>query len=133
MKFFKFSFFFKGIELIEPKAASKFEIEMKKMFGLNPNDDDGKENFNLIINVLTKISMVFGKQPFIQRSLIDPLFLFVNQLWFQQFDNDQHRYDIPFLLNGWSNIITQWLKLDYQQQKKYIQQIPEHQRDHDDD
>jgi hypothetical protein len=125
--------FFLGIELIEPKKATKLEIEMKKIFGLNPDHDDGKENFNIIINVLTKIYMVFGKQPFIQRSLNDPLFLFVNQIWFQQFNHDQQRYNIPFLLNGWSSIITQWLKLHFKNRQLYIQQIPEDQLDHDDD
>jgi hypothetical protein len=115
------------MELIEPKRLSTFEIELKKILGLNPDDDDGKENFNIMINVLTKIYMVFGKQPFIDRSLKDPLFLFVDQMWFQQFNNDQHRYDIPFLLNGWSAIITQWLKLDDQHRRQYTQQIHQEQ------
>jgi hypothetical protein len=118
-----------GIELIEPKKPSKFELEMKKIMGLNPADDDGKENFDIIINVLTKIYMIFGKQPFIDRSINDALFLYVTQIWFQQFNNDQHRYDIPFLLNGWNSIITQWLKLDYPNRRKYMQQI----KDDDDD
>jgi hypothetical protein len=118
-----------GIELIEPKKPSKFELEMKKIMGLNPADDDGKENFDIIINVLTKIYMIFGKQPFIDRSTNDALFLYVTQIWFQQFNNDQHRYDIPFLLNGWNSIITQWLKLDYPNRRKYMQQI----KDDDDD
>jgi hypothetical protein len=102
---------------------------MKKIMGLNPADDDGKENFDIIINVLTKIYMIFGKQPFIDRSINDALFLYVTQIWFQQFNNDQHRYDIPFLLNGWNSIITQWLKLDYPNRRKYMQQI----KDDDDD
>lgn len=107
---------------------------MKKMLGLSQDDDDKKEIFNLIVNVLTKNSVVFGKQPFIQRSLIDPLFLFINQIWFQQYNETQHRYDIPFLLNGWSNILTQWLKLSYSDCQQYIAQIPEEQLDnHDDD
>jgi len=42
----------KNIELIEPKNLSKFEIELRKVVGLNSDDDDGKENFNIIINVL---------------------------------------------------------------------------------
>ncbi len=97
---------------------------MNQMLGFNPDDDgDRKENFNLIINVLTKIFMAFGKKPFIDRSLIDPLFLFINQKWFQQFNNDQHQDDIPFLFRGWSSIITQWLKMDFHDCQPYIQQI----------
>jgi hypothetical protein len=67
--------------------------------------------------------MIFGKKPFIDRSLKDPLFLFINQKWFQLFNYDQNRYNIPFLLNGWSEILTQWLKLNYQDQQHYIEQI----------
>lgn len=73
--------------------------------------------------------MVFGKQPFIDRSLCDPLFLFVNEKWFQQFDFIQYRYNIPFLLDGWSSIITQWLKLDFRNCQNYIKQIPKEKRD----
>ncbi len=97
--------------------------------GLDPTDDDEKESFNIIINVLTKLYMVFGRQPFIDRSLNDPLFLYIHQMWFQQFDNNQHRYDIPFLLNGWTSIITQWLKLDYTDRQQYIKQINDEQLD----
>ncbi len=120
------------MELIESKKPSKFEIEMKKALGFNPTDDDEKENFNIIINVLTKIYMVFGKQPFIDRSIHDPLFLYVSQNWLQQFNNDQHRYDIPFLLNGWNLMITQWLKLDYTDRREYSKQIKEEHLDDDD-
>jgi len=77
--------------------------------------------------------MVFGKQPFIDRSLHDPLFLYVNQMCFQQINSEQHRYDIPFLLNGWTSILTQWLKLDDENRQHYIEQIPDQQRDDYDD
>ncbi|CAF4168630.1 unnamed protein product, partial [Rotaria magnacalcarata] len=60
-------------QLIEAKEASNFEIKIKQILSLNPdNDDDGKENFNIIINVLTKLFMVFGKKPFIVQSSTDP-------------------------------------------------------------
>ncbi|CAF4384074.1 unnamed protein product, partial [Rotaria magnacalcarata] len=37
-------------QLIEAKEASNFEIKIKQILSLNPdNDDDGKENFNIII------------------------------------------------------------------------------------
>jgi len=127
--FQSFFFFYIGIELIEAKEASRLEIEMKEILGVDLGDDD----LNIIINVLTKINLVFGKQPFIDRSLHDPLFLYVNQMWFEQNKNDQHRYDIPFLLNGWTSIITQWLKLDYQTRRQYIQQINDNQLNDDDD
>ena len=55
-------------------------------------------------------------------------------MWFQQINNDQHQRDITFLLNGWSSIITQWLKLDYDNRRQYIQQISKDQLyDNDDD
>lgn len=114
--------FYLDLELIEPKKPSDFEIKFKQILGLNHIDDE-KENFNIIINVLTKILMIFGKKPFTDRSLIDPLFLFINQMWFQQMNFDQYRYNIPYLLDGWSSILTKWLKLDYSTRQQYQQQI----------
>jgi hypothetical protein len=119
-----FQISFLDIELIEPKEPSEFEIALKYILRLHlDDDDDDKEDFNIILNVLTKILMIFGKKPFVDRSLNDPMFLFINKKWFQLFNYDQHRYNIPFLLNGWSSILTQWLKLNYQDQKYYIDQI----------
>ena len=109
------------MELIESKKPSKFEIEMKKALGFNPTDDDEKENFNIIINVLTKIYMVFGKQPFIDRSLHDPLFLYVNQIGFNNLIMINIDMIFHFYLNGWTSIITQWLKLDYTDRREYSQ------------
>jgi len=128
---------YEGIELVEPKPPSRFEIEIKKIMGLNPdnddNDDEKKKDFNIIVNVLTKIYFIFGQQPFIDRSLHNPLFLYVNQIWLQQVNNEQHQHDIPFLLNGWASILTQWLKLDYKNRRQYIEQINDDQLDNDDD
>ncbi len=108
------------------------------MMGLNSTDDNNnnekKKDFNLIINVLTKIYFIFGQQPFIHRSLRDPLFLYVNEKWFEQIENDKCQNDIPFLLNGWTSIITQWLKFDYPKRREYIEQInPDLLYDDDDD
>ncbi|CAF3932003.1 unnamed protein product, partial [Rotaria magnacalcarata] len=111
------------------KKKNKF----KQILGLNQIDDDGKENFNIIINVFTKVFMIFGKQPFIDRSLCDPLFIYVDQIWFQQFNYDQYQYKIPFLLDGWSSIITKWLKLDYSIHRRHTQQIKDDLFDDDDD
>lgn len=116
----EFLFYSIGTDLIEAKKASNFEIKLKEVLGFDQDHDDKKENFNIIINVLVKIFMVFGKQPFLDQSLHDPLFSYINQMWFQQINIDQHRYDIPFLLNNFTLIITQWLKLDYSIRKKYI-------------
>jgi hypothetical protein len=129
---------YEGIELVEPKPPSRFEIELKKMMGFNStdenNNDEKKQNFNLIVNVLTKIYFIFGQQPFIHRSLRDPLFLYVNKKWFEQIENDKYQDDIPFLLNGWTSIITQWLKFDYPKRREYIEQInPDLLYDDDDD
>ncbi|CAF0870005.1 unnamed protein product [Rotaria sp. Silwood1] len=115
-----------GIELIEDRQVSNFEIELKRILGLDSVDDNEKEDFNIIINVLTKILMVFGKKPFIDRSSYDPLFLYVNQMWFEKFNYDQYRYNIPYLLNNWTSIITQWLKLDHSNRQQYIQKINTH-------
>jgi len=54
-------------------------------------------------------------------------------MWFQQLNNDQHQQDIQFLLNGWTSILTQWLKLDYSDRRQYIQQINPNLLDDDDD
>ncbi len=122
-----------GIELVEPKPPSRFELEIKRIMGQNSTDDDEKKNFNLIVNVLTKIYFIFGQQPFIDRSQRDPLFLYVNQIWFPQINNEQDQHNISFLINGWTSIITQWLKLDFQIRRQYIQQINKDQIEDDDD
>ena len=114
-----------GIQLIEPQAPSRFLSELKELMNLGrtDNQDDEKRNFHLIVNVLTKISFVFGQEPFLRRSLYDPFFLFVKQIWFEQIHNEQNQQDISFLLDGWSSIITKWSKLDYQNRRQYIEQI----------
>ena len=106
-------------ELIQPKEASKFEIELKKIMGLNSENYDPKETFHLIVNVLTKIYLVFGRQPFLDQAKLDPLFLFIQQKWFPSFDHQQHRLNLTFLLNGWTSILTQWIKLPYKDQQEY--------------
>jgi hypothetical protein len=107
---------------IEPKSSSRFVSELKQILNLtysNENDenDDEKRNFDLIVNVLTKIYFVFGQKPFIDRSLNDPLFLFVYQNWFEKIIDNQN--DIPFLLDGWSKILTQW----FSNRRKYLEQL----------
>ncbi|CAF1251386.1 unnamed protein product [Rotaria sordida] len=66
-------------ELIEARETSDAERKIKNILNLGL-DDDGKANFNIIINVLTKIFMVFGKQPFIDQLSLDPLFSYINQI-----------------------------------------------------
>jgi hypothetical protein len=85
--------------------------------------DDKKKDFNLIVNVLTKIYFIFGQQPFIDRSLHHPLFLYTNQIWFQQINNEQNQHNISFVLNGWTSIIIQWLKLGHPNRRQYTKQI----------
>jgi len=85
--------------------------------------DDKKKHFNLIVNVLTKIYFIFGQQPFIDRSLHHPLFLYANQMWFQQINKEQNQHDISFVLNGWTSIIIQWLKLGHPNRRQYTEQI----------
>ncbi len=119
----------KGIQLIQPKSTSRFVSELKQILNLtysnddDRDDDDEKRNFDLIINVLTKIYFVFGQQPFIHRSFKDPLFLFVKQIWFQQIHNEQNQHDISFLIDGWSSILTKWFQLDHTNRQQYIQQL----------
>ncbi len=91
--------------------------------GTDSDSDDEKKDLNLIVNVLTKIYFIFGQQPFIDRSLRDPLFLYVNQMWFQKINNEQNQHDISYLLDGWTSVITQWLKLSYPNRRQYIEQI----------
>jgi hypothetical protein len=90
---------------------------------MGTDSNNKKKDLNLIVNILTKIYFIFGQQPFIDRSLHDPLFLFVNQMWFTQINNQENQDDIPFLLNGWSSFLTQWLKLGYSNRRQYIEQI----------
>jgi len=131
---FTLSFFSKGVELVEPKPPSKFELELKKLMGTDSDSNDEKKDLNLIVNVLTKIYFIFGQQPFIDRSLRDPLFLYVNQMWFQKINNEQNQHDISYLLDGWTSIITQWLKLGHPNRRQYIEQInPDLLYDNDDD
>ncbi|CAF3664974.1 unnamed protein product [Rotaria sordida] len=117
---------YEGIELVERKPPSKFALELKKLMSFNSADDkvdDKRKNFDLIVNVLTKIYFIFGKQPFIDRSRYDPLFLYVNQMWFEQINNEQDQHNIPFLINGWNSILTQWLKLAYENRRQYFEKI----------
>ncbi len=132
---FTVSFFFsKGVKLVELKPPSKFELELKKLMGTDSDSDDEKKDLNLIVNVLTKIYFIFGQQPFIDRSLRDPLFLYANQMWFQKINNEQNQHDISYLLDGWTSVITQWLKLSYPNRRQYIEQInPDLLYDGDDD
>ncbi|CAF0877940.1 unnamed protein product [Adineta steineri] len=115
-----------GIELIEARPLSTFELEFKKIMSTVDSSNgnyDQKKDFDLIINVLTKIYFIFGQQPFIDRSLYDPLFLYINQIWFKQINNDQNKPDIPYLLTSWTSILTQWLKLTYRNRQQYIEKI----------
>jgi len=123
-----------GGELVKPKSELRYVEQVKKLMGYVSIDDDEekKKNFDVIINVLTKIHFIFGQKPFIDRSNNDPFLLYVNQNWFQQLNNDQHQHDINSLINGWTSIISQWLKLSYQNRQYYIQQIP-HDQFHNDD
>jgi hypothetical protein len=101
---------------------------------MGTDSNNKKKDFDLIVNFLTKIYFIFGQQPFIDRSLRDPLFLYVNQIWFPQINNEQNQHDIPFLLDGWTSIITQWLKLSYPNRRQYTEQInPDLLYDGDDD
>ena len=105
---------------MEPREISGLSKEYKKLMADLDNDEE-KNDFNLILNVLTKIYFIFGKQPFLDRSLYEPFYLYVNQIWFLQMNTEQH--DISFLLNGWNRILTKWLKLDYKNRQEYYQQI----------
>ncbi len=101
---------------------------------MGTDSNNNKKDFDLIVNVLTKIYFIFGQQPFIDRCLHDPLLLFVNQMLFPQINNQENQHDIPFLLNGWSSFVTQWLKLGYRNRRQHIEQInPDLLYDNDDD
>ncbi|CAF4888254.1 unnamed protein product [Rotaria sp. Silwood1] len=117
---------YEGVELVEPKPPSKFALELKKLMSSHSTDneaDDKKKDFNLIVNVLTKIYFIFGKQPFIDRSRYDPLFLYVNDMWFEQINNEQDQRNVTFLINGWRSILTQWLKLSNANRRQYFEKI----------
>ncbi|CAF1517543.1 unnamed protein product [Rotaria sordida] len=64
------------IKLIQDKKKiSHFEIELKQILAIYFYNDSNKEYLNIIINILTKISMIFGKQPKIDQSLYHPFCL----------------------------------------------------------
>lgn len=85
--------------------------------------NERKDDFHLIVNVLTKIYLAFGRKPFLDRSSVDALYLFIQQNWFQQFDHDQNQSNIRFLLKGWTSMLKKWLKFDYSDRRQYIEQI----------
>ncbi|CAF2826730.1 unnamed protein product [Rotaria sp. Silwood2] len=113
-------------DLLEDIHLSGFELKLRKTLEVDSIDDNIKENFNIIINVLTKIYMAFGDKQFIERSLYDPLYLFINEMWFKTFNYEQYRYNISYLLSGFTSIITEWLKFDYSTRQLFVKQIDHH-------
>ncbi|CAF3661921.1 unnamed protein product [Rotaria sp. Silwood1] len=113
-------------DLLEDTYLSGFELKLRKTLHVDSLDDNIKENFNIIINVLTKIYMAFGDKQFIELSLYDPFYLFINEMWFKTFNYEQYRYNIPYLLSGFTSIITTWLKFDYSARQLFVKQIDHH-------
>ncbi|CAF1265954.1 unnamed protein product [Adineta ricciae] len=109
------------IQLIEPERSSWFEVGLRELFGMDHTER--KDDFHLIVNVLTKIYLAFGRKPFLDRSSVDALYLFIEQNWFRQFDYDQNQSNVRFLLKGWTSMLKKWLKFDYSDRRQYIEQI----------
>jgi len=100
------------------------------LLGSSETHDD-KKHFNFIVNVLTKIYLVFGQQPFIERSSIDAMYLYVNKIWLNQLNNNEGEHQMKILLDGWRSTITQWLKLDYTNRQVYRKETTENESDDD--
>lgn len=93
-------------------STSRFVEELKSFLNWNFNDDGEEKNLDLIIDVLTKISFIFGEKPFVDRSTTDSFYLFVKQNWFDQQTKPINEHDISFLLQNWSSILHKWIHLD---------------------
>ena len=117
-------------ERIETKSSARFVEEIKSfmnwsLYSNNDEDDEQdeqKKNFNLIVDVLTKIYFIFGIKPFLNRSIHDPFFLFVKQNWFDLKDQQINQQNISSLLNHWSSIINQWIHLDFSTRQTFFNQ-----------
>ena len=118
---FTFFFYRKDIQLIEPERSSWFEVGLRELLGMDHRER--KDDFHLIVNVLTKIYLAFGRKPFLDRSSVDVLYLFIEQNWFRHFDDDQNQFNVRFLLKGWTSMLKKWLKFDYSDRRPYIEQI----------
>ncbi|CAF1238823.1 unnamed protein product [Rotaria sp. Silwood1] len=126
----------KGEELIDERRPSEFFLHLESMMVrryLTECDNNSKDHFNVIVDVLAKIHFLFGQQPFFEQSSKDAMFLFVNKMWFNQLNNDEGEYEMEFLFNGWKSIITQWLNLDYRDCKVYFEETENNTVDDDDD
>ncbi|CAF1440074.1 unnamed protein product [Rotaria sordida] len=113
-------------DLLEDEYLLNFELKLRQTLHVDSIDENIKENFNIIINVLTKIYMAFGNKQFIERSLHDPLYLFINEMWLKTFNYEQYRYNISYLLSGFKSIITTWLKFDYSTRQLFVKKINHH-------
>lgn len=121
---------FLGKELIEVRKKSDFEMILQQLMGQNGDGiDENKENFRLIVNVLAKIYLTFGYDLFVDRSKIDPLFLFAHQTWLQEIHNHQESNDMQFLIKGWASILKKWLRMKGNDKRIYMQQINSNQLD----
>jgi len=94
-----------GAELLEPDEISKIEL-LCSPIKICTNQD----YLNLIINVLTKILYIFGKEPFARRSSADRFFSFNYRTWLEKFPFEQHRTNIPLLIHNWFTNLKEWLK-----------------------
>ncbi len=124
-----------GEELIDERRPSEFFLHLETMMVRHEPtecDNNSKDDFSVIVDVLAKIHFLFGQQPFIEQSSKDAMFLFVKKMWFNQLKNDEGEYEMEFLLNGWKSIITQWLNLDYRNGKIYFEETENNTIDDDD-
>lgn len=100
---------------------------------LNGNNDR-HEDLHLMVKVLSKIYLAFGKQVFINRSMDDPFYLFVVQTSLKQLEKEEdEKKKIAFLRQQWTSIITNWLKLDYTTRRSYSEPMDNDDFDDDDD
>ena len=103
--FHRFYLKYLGAELLEPDEISKIEL-LCSPIKICTNQD----YLNLIINVLTKILYIFGKEPFARRSSADRFFSFNYRTWLEKFPFEQHRTNIPLLIHNWFTNLKEWLK-----------------------
>ena len=100
---------------LEEDQTSRFVEEIQSFLNwnfYNIDNEDPQEELKIIVDVLTKISFIFGSKPFVDRSNKDPFFLFVQLNWFEQLSKPLTEHDIPSLLEKWSSILHQWLHRD---------------------
>lgn len=121
------------MELVEPKAPSEFQQQLERIMNVTGNRIDRHEDLHIMVKILSKIYLAWGKQPFLDRSMDDPFYSFVVQTSLHRLEKESdEKKKIAFLRQTWTSIITNWLKLDFTTKRSYCEPLDNDQFDDDD-